>query len=57
MRRDPRPVGRPDQGSPLPIRATTIVLGTWIAVLLILAFVVVPLLFATCSPAPGGPGP
>ena len=59
MRRDPRPVGDPDKGSPLPLRATTMVLGLWIAGLLILAFVVVPMLFATCAPpgTTGGFGP
>ena len=53
MRRDPRPVGDPDKGSPLPLRATSIVLGFWISGLVILAFVVVPILFALCGPAPG----
>ena len=58
MRRDPRPVGDPDRApSPLPIRATAIVLGFWISSLVILAFVVVPLLFAQCVAAPGGAGP
>ena len=57
MRRDPRAVGKPEKGSPLPIRATAIVLGSWVGVLVILAFVVVPVLFAICGPAPGGPGP
>jgi hypothetical protein len=41
----------------LPLRATTMVLGFWMAMLLILAFVVVPAIFATCGPAPGAPGP
>jgi hypothetical protein len=53
VRRDPRQVGEPDRGAPLPLRATTIVLGVWISVLVILAFVVVPVLFALCGPAPG----
>ncbi len=53
MRRDPRAVSDPDHGSPLPLRATTIVLGSWIGVLVILAFVVVPMLFALCGPTPG----
>ena len=57
MRRDPRDVGDPDRGSPLPLRATTMVLGFWMAMLLILAFVVVPAIFATCGPAAGAPGP
>ena len=56
MRRDP-PVTDPDRGSPLPLRATTIVLGSWIAGFVILAFVVVPMLFALCGPAPGSTGP
>jgi hypothetical protein len=55
MRRDPRPVEDRDQGSPLPLRATSIVLGLWISGLVIIAFVVVPLLFALCGPAPVGP--
>jgi hypothetical protein len=42
--------------SPLPPVATGIALGLWIALMLVLAFVVVPLLFGTCSvqdvPAP-----
>lgn len=50
MRRDPRDLTDPDRGSPLPIRATTIVLGLWISTFVILAFVVVPMLFATCAP-------
>jgi hypothetical protein len=53
MRRDPRPVRDPDRDSPLPLRATTIVLGFWISGLVILAFVVVPMLFALCGPTPG----
>ena len=53
MRRDPRPVADPDKGSPLPLPATTIVLGFWLGGLVILAFVVVPMLFALCGPAPG----
>ena len=58
MRRDPRAIGDPDKGSPLPLRATSIVLGFWISGLVILAFVVVPTLFATCTGAPPyAPGP
>ncbi len=34
----------------LPPRATGVFLGVWIAVLLLLAFVVVPQLFAACLP-------
>lgn len=53
MRRDPRQVADPDRGSPLPLRATTIVLGVWVSGLILLAFIVVPILFALCGPAPG----
>ena len=35
---------------PLPPRATGLFLGLWMAVLLILAFFVVPEMFATCIP-------
>lgn len=38
----------------VPVRATAIVLSAWVTVLLILAFGIVPLLFATCGPASGG---
>ena len=57
MRRGP-PVGD-KRGSPLPLRATGIVLAVWITGLVILAFVVVPALFATCAPpgTTGGAGP
>jgi hypothetical protein len=51
MRRDPRHVD--DRRQPLPLRATAIVLGLWVSGLVILAFVVVPALFATCGPNPG----
>ena len=37
----------------VPIRATAIVLSAWVTVLLVLAFGVVPLLFATCAPPAG----
>jgi hypothetical protein len=53
MRRDPRHVD--EQRQPLPLRATGIVLGLWVSGLVILAFVVVPALFATCGPNPGVP--
>lgn len=44
---------KPDrEESPLPLRATGIALGLWIAAMLILAFVVVPLAFAMCAPTP-----
>ena len=58
MRRDQGDVGK--TGSPLPLRATSIVLALWITGLVILAFVVVPAVFATCGPPNfpnNGPGP
>ena len=68
MRRPPRPLGEPARTAPdprrprdgseapgLPLRATMLVLSFWISVLLILSFVVVPLLFATCGQATGTP--
>jgi hypothetical protein len=40
----------------LPVRATGMFLGIWMAVLLTLAFFVVPALFSTCMPsAPPAP--
>ncbi|HEV2011990.1 MAG TPA: hypothetical protein VGS17_13295 [Candidatus Limnocylindria bacterium] len=51
MRRDPRDVE--DRRQPLPLRATGIVLAIWVTGLVVLAFVVVPALFATCGPTPG----
>ena len=42
--------------APLPIRATGIFLGLWMAVLLTLAFVIVPAVFSTCYPT-GNPVP
>ena len=42
----------PDKGSPLPLRATGIVLSAWVVGMIVLAFVIVPLLFATCFPQP-----
>jgi hypothetical protein len=57
MRRDPRQVD--DKGEPFPLRATAIVLSVWIVGLVVLAFIVVPTLFATCGlisyPSGGGP--
>jgi hypothetical protein len=50
VRRDPRQV---DDRQPLPLRATSIVLGLWVVGLVLLAFVIVPALFATCGPNPG----
>jgi len=41
-----------EKGSPLPLRATGIVLSAWVVGMVVLAFVVVPLLFATCFPQP-----
>jgi hypothetical protein len=43
-----------EQRSPLPPVATGIALGLWVALMLVLAFVVVPMLFGTCGvpPAP-----
>jgi hypothetical protein len=58
VRRDPRQVGK--GGAPLPLRATAIVLAVWTTGLVVLAFVVVPALFATCGLATlpsGGPAP
>ena len=55
MRRDPRHVD--DKGGPLPVRATAIVLSVWIVGLVLLAFIVVPTLFATCGIVTGGGGP
>lgn len=37
---------------PLPSRATGIFLGFWVAALLMIAFFVVPALFAGCVPRP-----
>lgn len=35
---------------PLPPRATAVFLGVWVAVLLLVAFFVVPVLFGSCVP-------
>jgi hypothetical protein len=48
MHRRP-PLAGDRQRSPLPPVATGIALGLWIALMLVLAFVVVPLLFGMCS--------
>ena len=48
----PRAPDDPDRGSPLPLRATGIVLSAWVIGMVVLALVVVPLLFATCFPQP-----
>ena len=42
----------PDKGSPLPLRATGIVLSAWVVGMIVLAFVIVPFLFATCFAQP-----
>ncbi|MDQ6857398.1 MAG: hypothetical protein M3Z65_00200 [Chloroflexota bacterium] len=56
MRRDPR-VGE-QRKQPLPLRATAIVLSVWVVGLVLVAFVLVPALFATCTAAPPlAPGP
>jgi hypothetical protein len=57
VRRDPRRVEDRDQ--PLPLRATAIVLSVWVVGLVLIAFVVLPALFATCTPpgTTGGFGP
>jgi len=44
------PLADDRERSPLPPVATGIALGLWIALMLVLAFVVVPLLFGTCAP-------
>jgi len=51
MHRRP-PLAGEKEPSPLPPVATGIALGLWIALMLVLAFVVVPLLFGICA-APG----
>jgi hypothetical protein len=48
VRRGPR-VGD-ERRQPLPLRATAIVLSVWVVGLVLLAFVLVPALFATCVP-------
>lgn len=45
--RAPGPAG--GEGPALPPVATGLVLGLWITVLLVLALVVIPALFATCT--------
>ncbi|MBI2774356.1 MAG: hypothetical protein HYX56_07690 [Chloroflexi bacterium] len=49
MHRGPR-IGRSDEeeAQPLPPLATGIALGLWIAAMLLLAFVIVPTIFASC---------
>jgi hypothetical protein len=55
MHRRP-PLAAEKEPSPLSPVATGIALGLWIAVMLVLAFVVVPLLFSMCA-APTAPAP
>ena len=57
MHRDPQRVGDGEQ--PLPLRATAIVLSVWVVGLVLIAFVVLPALFASCMPpgTVGGVGP
>ena len=45
-----RPEEPDDSVTPLPTRATGVFLGIWVAVLLFVAFFVVPQLFAGCMP-------
>ena len=52
-----RPPLADEERSPLAPVATGIVFGLWIALMLVLAFVVVPLLFGLCAPPPEGQGP
>jgi len=49
-------VKRDEERSPLPLRATGIFLGLWMAVLITIAFFVVPLAFSSCKPT-GNPVP
>ncbi len=42
--------GEAEERSPLPLRATGIVLTGWVLGLCFLAFVVVPFVFASCFP-------
>jgi hypothetical protein len=46
-----------EKRSPMPLRATGIVLMGWVAGLVFIAFVIVPFIFATCFPAPQGGAP
>ena len=54
MHRRP-PLDDEKERSPLPPVATGIVFGLWIALMLTLAFIVVPALFAMCAPPPTPP--
>ncbi|HEX4744117.1 MAG TPA: hypothetical protein VFW12_05535 [Candidatus Limnocylindria bacterium] len=44
-----------EKRSPMPLRATGIVLTAWVGALVFIAFVVVPLIFATCFPTNAPP--
>jgi hypothetical protein len=56
MHRRP-PLADEKERSPLPPVAAGIVFGLWIALMLALAFVVVPLLFGICAPPQSAPVP
>ena len=56
MHRRP-PLADEKERSPLPPVATGIVFGLWIALMLVLAFVVVPALFGMCAPLQSAPVP
>jgi hypothetical protein len=56
MHRRP-PVTDDKERSPLPPVATGIALGLWIALMLVLAFVVVPAVFGMFAPFPVGTPP
>ena len=44
-----------ERRSPIPLRATGLVLTAWVLGMLVLAFVIVPLVFASCFPPPAPP--
>ena len=44
-----------EKRSPMPLRATGIVLTAWVGALVFIAFVIVPLIFATCFPTTAPP--
>ena len=44
-----------EKRSPLPLRATGIFLMAWVAGLVFIAFVIVPIIFATCFPPTSPP--
>lgn len=41
-----------ERRSPIPLRATGLVLTAWVLGMLFMAFVIVPLVFASCFPPP-----